>query len=109
MGELDALEDDLAAEATTSGSVPAYLQVRGVAADCCCAYTVPCVHQRQRFVEAQAGCTVLQLHSLFTALFVPSHSATQDVDLPEVPHGQAQQAQPQAADEFGLPAIPQRT
>ena len=27
MGELDALEDDLAAEATTGGSVPAYLQV----------------------------------------------------------------------------------
>lgn len=59
MGELDALEDDLAAEGTTSGSVPAYLQ---------------------------------------------------DVDLPEVPQGQAAQpAQAQAADEFGLPAIPQRT
>lgn len=27
MGELDALEDDLAMEATTGGSVPAYLQV----------------------------------------------------------------------------------
>lgn len=33
----------------------------------------------------------------------------QDVDLPEVPHGQAQQQQAQTADEFGLPAIPQRT
>jgi charged multivesicular body protein 5 len=59
MGELEGLEDELAAEATTGGSVPAYLQ---------------------------------------------------DVDLPEVPTGQqAQQAQPQAADEFGLPAMPQRT
>ena len=56
MGELDALEDDLAAEATTAGATPAYLQ---------------------------------------------------DVDLPEVPQGQAAEAQ--AADEFGLPAIPQRT
>ncbi|KAI3438934.1 hypothetical protein D9Q98_001348 [Chlorella vulgaris] len=58
MGELDALEDDLAAETTTGGSVPAYLQ---------------------------------------------------DVDLPEAPTGQVQPQQAQAADEFGLPAIPQRT
>jgi hypothetical protein len=31
----------------------------------------------------------------------------QDTELPEVPTGQA--AQPQAQDEFGLPAVPQRT
>lgn len=60
MGELDALEDDMAAEADTAGpaGMPAYLQ---------------------------------------------------DVDLPAVPQGEAQQEQPQAADAFGLPAIPQRT
>ena len=31
----------------------------------------------------------------------------QEPDMPEVPTGQA--AQPQAQDEFGLPAVPQRT
>lgn len=36
-------------------------------------------------------------------------SVLQDVDLPEVPQGQAEQQQAQPADEFGLPAIPQRT
>lgn len=58
MGELDALEDDLAMETAGTGSVPAYLQ---------------------------------------------------DVDLPAVPQGEQAQAQAQPADEFGLPAIPQRT
>lgn len=33
----------------------------------------------------------------------------QDVDLPAVPQGEQAQAQAQQADEFGLPAIPQRT
>ena len=104
MGELDALEDDLAAEATTSGSVPAYLQVRrGVA----CA--------------GLAWGRVAVVASVWLGLWPWSiaHSPgclcllplpPQDVDLPEVPQGQPQQqAQPQAADEFGLPAIPQRT
>ena len=59
MGELEGLEDELAAEpAMGGGSVPAYLQ---------------------------------------------------DVELPEVPQGQAQQKQAAAADDFGLPAVPQRT
>eukprot|EP00887_Chlorella_sp_A99_P000655 scaffold5.g655.t1 len=60
MGELDALEDELAAEPQTAGGMPAYMQ---------------------------------------------------DVELPEVPQGAAAQpqAQAEAADGFGLPAVPQRT
>eukprot|EP00884_Botryococcus_braunii_P019896 jgi/Botrbrau1/6590/Bobra.0189s0017.1 len=64
LGELDALEDELAAEAEnaeTAGGVPSYLQ---------------------------------------------------DVDLPDAPNKTAQAAKPQAiaegADDFGLPAVPQR-
>ena len=40
---------------------------------------------------------------------LPPLPPMQDVDLPAVPQGEAQQEQPQAADAFGLPAIPQRT
>lgn len=102
MGELDALEDDLAAEATTSGTVPAYLQVGGGAGlGPCCAAGCQCTGARNAYTHTSPA------RNHVSNPCIPSSPYTQDVELPEVPQGQAQQAQ--AADEFGLPAIPQRT
>lgn len=54
MGELDALEDDLAAETTTGGSVPAYLQVRRCLHACACVCLL-CLCEREREREDCGG------------------------------------------------------
>lgn len=131
MGELDALEDDLAAETAGGGGVPAYLQARAGRRPClerswqgdagaACIRGGPRPGRRASASEPwQAGqlggyCSAA---TSGTASSQPSHSVvallrtpcSQDVDLPEVPQGQAEQQQAQQADDFGLPAIPQRT
>ena len=129
MGELDALEDDLAMEAAAPGATPAYLQARqggaagrrrrrwwGAARHVAAGVGLPGGRRARPVLSAVAQHRqAAGAHSCFffkllrtaptLSLFTPP---PQDVDLPEVPQGQQAQAA-QAADEFGLPAIPQRT
>ena len=108
MGELDALEDELAQEAENpaESGVPSYLQVLRAASpsNLLCTSLNPCHRHRSIYDPCHQQLCLSESWGLHV----------QETDLPEAPAASTHAARPQAyaagpQDEFGLPAVPQRT
>ena len=105
MGELDALEDEMASELESGGraGVPSYLQVRswllssaraGLARSSLAAWSLAGgLGFRKARGEQKAQCCLGMVQ--------------EPTELPEAPSGPAHEST-QSTDEFGLPAVPQR-